>query len=76
MPPITFPGKQLQPSTLGSRMPPAICTPGRLPKAPRKISERDTELESLLRNASRPRNAQKQAVRTKTGDSKGNRKAR
>ena len=76
MPPITFPGKQLQPSILGSRMPPAICTPGRSPKTPRKISERDTELESLLRNASRLRNVQKQAVRTKTGDSKGNRKAR
>jgi hypothetical protein len=76
MPPITFPCKQLQSSALGSRMPPAICTPGRSPKTSRKISEKDSELEKLLRNAFRLRNVQRQAVRTKTSDSKGNKKAR
>jgi hypothetical protein len=76
MPLIVFSGKELQTRSPYCRTPDAICTPGRPLKTPRKISEKDGELENLLRSAFRLRNAQNRARRTKTGDSKGNRTAR
>lgn len=45
-------------------------------KKPRKASEKDSELEHLLRSAVRLLNAQKRAERIKAAESKGNRKVR
>lgn len=76
MPLIVFPGKELQASSPYRRLPQAIRTPGNSLRTPRKISEKDSQLENLLRSTFRLRNAQKRAVRTKTESSKRNRKAR
>jgi hypothetical protein len=71
MPLISFSSKELHSYLPYSWVPEAICTPGRLPKAPRKVSEKLSEFENLLRDAFRLRNAQKQAAPTKPDDSKG-----
>lgn len=76
MPLILFSGKGLQVSPLYSRISDALCTPRRSLKTPGRISEKDSELESLLRSAVRLLNAQKRAERIKTAGSKGNRKVR
>jgi hypothetical protein len=76
MPLIVFSGKELYPQYPGCSIPEAICTPGRSVKSPRKISQRVSELENLLRDAVRLRDAQKRAAQTKTEESKGNSKAR
>lgn len=76
MPLIVFPGKELQASSPYCRMPQAIRAPGNSLRTPRKISEKDSQLENLLRSTFRLRNAQKRALRTKTESSKRNRKAR
>jgi hypothetical protein len=74
MPLIVFSGKELQASSLYCRIPEANVTPERTKKAPRNIAETDRELEKLLRNAVRLRNAQIRAARTKTDRIKGNSK--
>ena len=76
MPISLFSGKELQDGSLHRWIRGEICTPGLSLKTPRKTSEKDRELENLLRSAVRLRNAQKRAVRTKIAGSKGNRKAR
>ena len=76
MPLILFSGKELQTSSLHFWISEALCTPRRSLKTPRKISEKDSELENLLRSAVRLLNTQRRAVRTKSAGSKGNRKAR
>jgi hypothetical protein len=76
MPLIVFSGKELRPHPLNSWIPEAICIPRRPVKTPGKISQRVSELENLLRNAVRLRDAQKRAAETKAEESKGNRKAR
>jgi hypothetical protein len=73
---IVFSGKELQVSSLYRCIRQANGTPERSVKTPRNISQKDSELENLLRRAVRLRDAQKRAVRTKTAGSKGNRKAR
>jgi hypothetical protein len=73
---IVFPGKELQASSLDCCVSEANRTPEWSLKTPRKISEKDSELERLLRSAVRLRNAQKRAVRSKTAGRKGNSKAR
>jgi len=76
MPLIRFPGKELQTSTSHCWIPVVLCTPRRSLKTPRKIAQKDTELENLLRDAFRLRKAQKRAVPARTEASKRNRKAR
>jgi hypothetical protein len=76
MPLISFSSKELHSYFPNSWVPQAICTPGRSPKTPRKSSQKYREFETLLRDAFRLRNAQKQAARTKPEDSKGTTKAR
>jgi hypothetical protein len=76
MPLISFSSKELHSYLPYSRVPEAICTPGRPSKTPRKVSEKHSEFENLLRDAFRLRNAQKQAARPKPEDSKGTTKAR
>jgi hypothetical protein len=73
---IVFFGKELQASSLYYCVREANRTPERSLKTPRKISEKDSEFEKLLRSAVRLHNAQKRAVRTKTAGRKGNSKAR
>jgi hypothetical protein len=72
---IMFSDKELHTNSLDRWMPEAICAPGRSLKTPRKISEKDSELENLLRNAFRLRNARDRVSRTKAEDKKRNRKA-
>jgi hypothetical protein len=76
MPLILFSGKELQTRSPYFWIPEAICSPGRSLKPPRKVSEKDSEFEKLLRSAVRLFKAQKRAVRSKTAGSKGNRKVR
>jgi hypothetical protein len=76
MPPIVFAGKTLQARPLYRWIPVLICMPDRSAKTPRKISQKDNELENLLRSAVRLRDAQKQAARTKTEQTTGSKKAR
>jgi hypothetical protein len=76
MPLISFSSKELHSYFPYSWVPPAICTPGRSPKTPRKLSKKYSEFETLLRDAFRLLNAQKEAARTKPEDSKGSTKAR
>ena len=73
---IVFSGKELQPRSLYCRMLHSNGMPERRPKTPRNISEKDSELENLLRSAARVRNAQKRAVRTKPAGSKRSREPR
>lgn len=75
MPLIVFSGQELQARSLYCRMLEAEGTPERPPKTPRNTSEKNRELEKLLRNAVRLRNAQVRADRTKTDGIKGNAKA-
>jgi hypothetical protein len=74
MPLIVFSSKELQASSLYCGMLEANGTPGRPQKTPSNISENDRELEKLLRNAVRQRNAQIRAARTKTDATEGNSK--
>jgi hypothetical protein len=76
MPLVIFPGKELQTRSQHNWISDALCTPRRSLKTPRKISEKDSELENLLRGAVRLLNAQKRAARTKTARSKANRSVR
>ena len=76
MPLISFSSKELHSHLPYSWVPEAICTPGRPPKTPRKVPEKHSEFETLLRDAFRLRNSQKQTARTKPEDSKGTEKAR
>jgi hypothetical protein len=76
MPLILFSGRGLQTSSLYYWITEALSTPRRSLKTPRKISEKDSELENLLRSAVRLLNAQKRAERIKTAGSKGNSKVR
>ena len=71
MPLIVFSSKELQASSLYCRILEASGTPGRPQKTPSNISENDRELEKLLRNAVRVRNAQIRAARTKTDATRG-----
>jgi hypothetical protein len=73
---IVFYGKELQTSPPYCSRAEARRTPGQSRKTPRKISEKYSEFETLLRDAFRLRNAQKKASRTKPEDSKGTTKAR
>jgi hypothetical protein len=72
---IIFSDKELHTSSRYRWIPEAICTPGRSPKTPRKNSEKDSELENLLRSAFRLRIARDRGSRTKTEDKKRNSKA-
>jgi hypothetical protein len=76
MPLILFSGKELPTRSPYCWIPEAICSVERSLKTPRKVSEKDSELENLLRSAVRPFKARKRAVRSKTAGSKGNRKVR
>ncbi len=71
MPLIVFSGKELHASCLYFRISLANGTPGRPQRRPSNISKRDRELEKLLRNAVRVRNAQIRAARTKTDATRG-----
>jgi len=73
---IIFSGEGLQARPPYCWMLAAICTPERSLKTPQKISEKDSELENLLRRAARLFKAQQRAVRSKTAGSKVNRKVR
>jgi hypothetical protein len=76
MPLIVFSGIELHPRSPGCSIPEAICVPVRSVKSPRRLSQRVSELENLLRNAVRLRDAQKRAAETRAEESKGNSKAR
>jgi len=76
MPLILFSGKEFQTNFLDYWIPEAICWPERSLKPPRKISDKDSEFENLLRSAVRLLKPRKRAVRSKTSASKGNRKVR
>jgi hypothetical protein len=73
---IVFSSKELQARSLYFRISEANRTPERSLEIPRKIPEKDSELERLLRSAVHLNNAQKRAVRIKTLGRKGNSKAR
>jgi|HubBroStandDraft_1064217.scaffolds.fasta_scaffold00644_18 hypothetical protein len=72
---IVFSCKELRTRPLYRCTPEANGTPERPQKTPRNISDKDRELEKLLRSATRLRNAQIRAARTKDQGSKGNSKA-
>jgi hypothetical protein len=59
---IVFSGKELQPGSLYCRILHSNGRAERRPKTPRNISEKDSELENLLRSAARLLNAQKRAL--------------
>jgi len=73
---IAFSGKQLQTGSLYRCIPEVNGKPERPLKTPRNISEKDSELENLLRSAVRLRKAQTRTARTQTERSEGNRKAK
>lgn len=72
---IVFSGKELQTNSLYRCISEPTGKPERPLKTPRNISQKDSELENLLRNAVRLRKSQSRTARTQTERSKGNRKA-
>jgi hypothetical protein len=76
MPLIVHSGKKLQGSSLSCWAHGTLCVPEGSLKGPRKVSEKDSEFENLLRSAVRLLKPQKSVVRSKTAENKGNRKVR